>query len=239
MAGASLLTIFRLKSLLRNNCYLSSLLNNVYQQQMLRENLNILHYCMKVPQIEGKMHNTSVKKKPKTVIIPKITLLSSNDSMTVVTLEDAERLAKRRNLILIKVEDEKSSSRATYKLVQSMDYFKETKTKNKENEEKNDIKSVKLIQLSTKISMFDLDVKLKNVNRLLKKRHKVKLIVNYDNETPNKILKYIESNANQYGKIEKSSQPNRTVFTIIPILKESNNTNDNLHDVNENIDEKK
>ncbi|XP_043491975.1 uncharacterized protein LOC122517574 [Polistes fuscatus] len=239
MGATSLLVVLRIKPLLRLNCYLSSLLNNNYQEQLVRGNQNILRYCMKVPDTEGNVHDFPKKKKPKTMIIPKITLLSSKDSMTVLTLEEAQKLAKRRNLMLIKVEDEqKRSSKDTYKLVEPTGHLKESKVKDKNDSKNNEMKSVKLIQLSAKISMYDIEIKLKNVNRLLKKRHKVKLIINYDSELPDKILKYVESTIKQYGTIQKSMQPMRAVLVITPILNKSDNTNENSHDINVNTEEK-
>ncbi|XP_014613975.1 PREDICTED: uncharacterized protein LOC106792229 isoform X2 [Polistes canadensis] len=213
MGATSLLVVLRIKPLLRVNCYLSSLLNNNYQEQLVRGNQNILRYCMKVPNTE--------------------------DSMTVITLEEAQKLAKRRNLILIKVDDEqKCSSKDTYKLVEPTEHLKESKIKDKGDTKNNDIKSIKLIQLSAKISMYDTEIKLKNVNRLLKKRHKVKLIINYDSEIPDKILKYVESSIKQHGTIQKSMQSLRAVLLITPILNKNDNTNDNSHDINVNTEEK-
>ncbi|EFN80622.1 hypothetical protein EAI_04206 [Harpegnathos saltator] len=45
---------------------------------------------------------TKPKERPKTVPVPKITLLLSDDSMIVTNLENAQRIAKRRKLNLIK-----------------------------------------------------------------------------------------------------------------------------------------
>lgn len=46
---------------------------------------------------------TTKSKRPKTVPVPKITLLLPDDSMTVTDMEHAQRLANRRKLNLIKV----------------------------------------------------------------------------------------------------------------------------------------
>lgn len=49
--------------------------------------------------------STAPKQRRKTEPVPKITLLSPDDSITVTELEDAQRLAKRRKFTLIKVRD--------------------------------------------------------------------------------------------------------------------------------------
>lgn len=239
MGATSVLVLLRIKPLLRLNFYLSSLLNNNYQEQLVRGNQNILRYCMKVPNTEGNVHDFDKKKKPKTMIIPKITLLLPNDSMTVLTLEEAQKLAKRRKLMLIKVEDEqKRSTKDTYKLVEPTEHLKESKIEDKSDTENNKIKSMKLLQLSAKISMYDIEVKVKHINRLLEKRHKVKLIINCDSETRDKILKYIESTIQQHGTIQKSMQSMRAVLVITPILNKSDNTNENSQDKNVKTEEK-
>ncbi|XP_015180156.1 PREDICTED: uncharacterized protein LOC107068361 [Polistes dominula] len=239
MATTSLSMVVRIKHLLRLNCYVSSLLNNNYKELIIRGHQNILNYCMKVPNTEGNVHDFDKKKKPKTMIIPKITLLLPKDSMTVITMEEAQKLAKRRNLILMKVEDgQKRSSKDTYKLVEPTEHLKESKVKDKSDKKTNELKSVKLIQLSAKISMYDIDVKVKHVKKLLQKKHKVKLIVNNDTEAPDKIVKYVESAIKQHGTIQKSVQAMRTVFIVTPILNESDNENKYSNNTNVNAEEK-
>lgn len=124
--------------------------------------------------------------RPKTVPVPKITLLLPDNSMTVTVLAEAERLAKRRKLTLVKVEDLNSKTeRPVYKLVSSSSLIEETaesvediKDKSKENKE--NFKDLKVLQLSAKIAEHDVRIKAKNMVKWLSKRHQVKVIINLD-----------------------------------------------------------
>lgn len=133
--------------------------------------------------------NEGIKKpKPKTVPIPKITLISPNDSITVTILEDAQRLAKRRNLILTKVTDlDSKTQRAIYKLTSNISHVNRTEKATEAAEDvKNDdkdkqkFKEVKLLYISAKITEHDLSTKIKKVVKLLDKQHKVKLVITLD-----------------------------------------------------------
>ncbi|XP_035717577.1 translation initiation factor IF-3-like [Vespa mandarinia] len=233
MALISWLKVLKVKSLLQFDCHLSNLLNNTYKQQKLKRNQNILCYSVHVSNEKEKKDNVS-KEQVNTVSESKITLLLPNNSMTVTYLKDAKKLAKDKNLELTKVEDEqKNSSRDTYKLIQPGERYLKTKNNDKENDK---IKTMKQIQISSRITVHDLNIKLKNINKLLSKNYKIKLIVNHNSETHDKVLKYAELNIKQYGTIQKTVKSLCTTLTIIPILNEDSNENPN--DVNVNIEKK-
>lgn len=123
--------------------------------------------------------------RPKTVPVPRITLVSPDNSTTVTVLEEAQRLAKRRNLTLIKVSDlEAKSQRPIYKLVSSTGILEEfdEDTKDAETDRRDKIvqKDTKLFYISAKITEHDLQTKTKNVLRQLTKRHKVKIVITLD-----------------------------------------------------------
>lgn len=120
-------------------------------------------------------------KKKKIPKIPKITLIHPNNSITVTVLEDAEKLADRRNLQLVHVSDQCKNNRQIYKLVE---YSKiKEKEENEEEEEKEKekkydkkkIKSTKLFTIKSDIMDYDLNIKINNINKVLKKNHKVKI----------------------------------------------------------------
>ncbi|KAL2717075.1 translation initiation factor IF-3-like [Vespula squamosa] len=220
MATISWLNILRVRFFQQLDRHLLNSLNSTYKQKTIRRNINI----SKKKEEEDNVSKEQVKATSES----KITLLLSNNSMTVTYLEDAKKLAKRRNLILTKVENEqKISSRDTYKLVKLGDEFLEAKNNDKEN---NIIKAernskIKQIQISGKISTHDLNIKLKNVNKLLSKQHKIKFIINHDMETQDRILKYVETNVRQYGTIQKNVKSLYTTLIITPILNEDSNKN--------------
>ncbi|XP_043686932.1 uncharacterized protein LOC122638196 [Vespula pensylvanica] len=223
MATISWLNILRVRSFLQLDRHLLSLLNNTHKQKTIRRNI----YVSEKNEEEEKK-----KEQAKRDSESKITLLLPNDSMTITYLEDAKKLAKRRNLILTKVENEqKNSSRDTYKLVKLGEEFLETTdnvTENKIKAERNG--KIKQIQISGKISTHDLNIKLKHVNKLLSKQYKIKFIINHDSDTQDKIFKYAESNIKQHGTIQKTVKSLYTTLIITPILNEDSNKNP--HDVN-------
>jgi len=126
------------------------------------------------------------KPRPKTEPVPKITLVSPDNSSTVTVLEVAQRLAKRRNLTLIKVSDpEGKTQRSLYKLVNATGILEETEedtqdTKSAEKTTQKSSKGTKLFYISAKITEHDLQTKTKNVLRLLNKGNKVKIVITLD-----------------------------------------------------------
>ncbi|KZC07756.1 hypothetical protein WN55_08078 [Dufourea novaeangliae] len=126
------------------------------------------------------------QKKIKTPRIPKITLINLDQSKTIVLLEDAMKLAKRNNFHLIKLlYTDGSDEREVYKLCTHKEIIaNETeRNDNVKNHESIKFKSFKVFSIDTKITEYDLDVKLKNINKLLQKGHRIKLLLkHYDNQ---------------------------------------------------------
>lgn len=120
------------------------------------------------------------KPRPKTVPVSKITLVSPDNSVTMTVLEEAQRLAKRRNLTLVKVDDVKDKTRAVYKLVNSADILEEDATSVEDTTAQKLKKGTKIFYISGKITEHDLQTKIKNMVRLLSKGHKVKIFVTLD-----------------------------------------------------------
>jgi len=137
------------------------------------------------------------KPRPKTVPVPKITLISLDNSISITILENAERLAKRRNLILNKITDfDAKTQRPIYKLMCNSEYEKFGNTESGENDQeqgkskqkydqeqgksKQKLKDAKLFYISAKIAEHDLKTKMKKTIKLLKKGHKIKFIITLD-----------------------------------------------------------
>lgn len=135
------------------------------------------HYCDVVSD-EPKKSNSKRK-----IFIPKVTLLSDTGDMTVMTLEEAEKLAHRRNLKLVKVVDvETRSERAVYRLMKVQDFMKEEAKAKAEAKAARDktIKEDKTIAISGKIAEHDLETKLKSIQKMLRKRYGVRVLVAVD-----------------------------------------------------------
>ncbi|XP_070166097.1 translation initiation factor IF-3 [Polyergus mexicanus] len=174
---------------------------------------------------------TAKKQRSKTVPVPKITLLSPDDSITVTVLEDAQRLAKRRRLTLVKISDlDNKTQRPVYKLMNSSVFVEEVK-KNVEDDDKNEQKSkdTKLLYISAKIAQNDLLIKTRNVVKLLNKRHKVKIVITQDGINEDKTQSIIEDAVKNYGNIQRMpSKKNIVLLLINPVLnKNKDNSVDN------------
>lgn len=125
------------------------------------------------------------QQRPKTVPVPKITLVSPDNSMTVTVLEDAQRLAKRRKLNLVKVSDlDSKTQRPVYKLMSSSVFIEEIGEKVEEHDgDKQRSKGAKLHYISAKIAEHDLLTKTRNVVKLLNKGYKVKIVITLDSNS--------------------------------------------------------
>jgi len=122
--------------------------------------------------------NDNKKPRPKTEPIPKITLLSLDNSTTVTVLEVAQRLAKRRNLTLIKVSElEDKTQRPLYKLMNNANIFEEIK---EDKDAQKLRKGTKLFYIAAKITEHDLWTKTKNMMKLLNVGYKVKVAITLD-----------------------------------------------------------
>lgn len=133
---------------------------------------------VKMPGDEG----TPNPKKKKT-FIPRVTLLSETNEMSVVTLEMAQKIAARRNLKLVKIIDyDAKTERPTYRLMTSKQYIQEglEVKRQKKQDSKTSLKAEKLLSLSTKITDHDLLTKIRSINKLLMKKHEIRILISYD-----------------------------------------------------------
>ncbi|XP_032683583.1 uncharacterized protein LOC116849968 [Odontomachus brunneus] len=166
---------------------------------------------------------TKPKQRPKTVPVPKITLLSLDNSMVVTDLEKAERLAKHRNLNLIKVSDPDSKTcRAAYKLTSKLVDKTELLQDDKQ-------KSFKLLYISATITKHDLLIKIKNIVKLLSKNNKVKIFITLDDTKENDVLNTITKMVKDISNIKTMPSKKNTALLLITPLdkKDANNSIDN------------
>lgn len=132
---------------------------------------------------------TEVKKK-RTSIIPKITLFQGNE-ITVTTLEEAQKLSKRRDLKLVKIVDlDTKTQRPIYRLMTATEYHEED-IKQKEEKKKNKqgtIKGEKLVFLNYSIAKHDLEVNIKKIINWITKSLEVRVVINGDSSKMQKAV---------------------------------------------------
>lgn len=166
---------------------------------------------------------TGKKQRPKTVPVPKITLLLPDDSITVTVLEEAQRLAKRRKLNLVKITDfDSKTQRASYKLTTNTNLLEESEEQDTSKDTPKS-RGTKLLYISSKISDHDLQIKTKHLLKLLNKGNKVKVVINLDNAVEDKVHKNIEEAVKNYGDIQRMPSKKNVVLLLINSLLNSKN----------------
>nr|XP_045581379.1 uncharacterized protein LOC123745114 isoform X1 [Procambarus clarkii] len=108
---------------------------------------------------------------------PMIILIDTEDKLSVITLLQAYRMAKRRDLKVVKVEDSslKTKDKQVYKLMTGKQYFEETKTK--KTSKSSVSKGEKLLTMSGKIASHDLELKLQKLKKWLGRGYSVKITI--------------------------------------------------------------
>lgn len=122
-------------------------------------------------------------KKPKKELKTYITLLGVDNSMSITTVEEAKKLADRRNYTLEKVIDfDPKNSRAVYKLMTESQYLQYIKNDWEDNNSKKEQsnKDEKLVSLSSNTNENDVLTKLKMIKKWLTKKLEVRVVINGD-----------------------------------------------------------
>ncbi|KAK7066963.1 hypothetical protein SK128_004312 [Halocaridina rubra] len=110
---------------------------------------------------------------------PQIMLIESEGKYIPVTLKQAERMAKRRDLKLIQVEDPTmmgKTKKSVYKLITGKQYFEINMAK-KASKPSPGIKGEKLLSINGTIAEHDLKGKLHNIEKWLKKGFQTKVTI--------------------------------------------------------------
>lgn len=119
------------------------------------------------------------QQKKKTPVIPKITLLQGNE-ISVTTLEEAQKLSRRRDLKLVKIVDlDTKTQRPIYKLMTGSEYHAED-IKDKEQKKKSKeaaIRGEKLVFLNYNVGTHDLEVHLKKIEKWIGKKFEVRVVI--------------------------------------------------------------
>lgn len=164
--------------------------------------------------------------------MPKITLVSPDNTITVTVLEVAQRLAKHRSLNLVKVDDfDSTSQRPIYKLVSNtgiLEQAEEAVVAEEEEEEEEGTKTdkaaqksskgVKLFYVSAKIAEHDLLTKTRNVVKLLSKGQKVKVVITLDGADGDQTQKVIEDAVRNDGSVRRMPSKKNVILLLIEPL---------------------
>lgn len=143
-----------------------------------------------IPHKSARMTGPKVYQKPTSI---EVTLIY-NEKVTKTTLEKAEKLAKSKSLKLVKIVDyDVKSQKPMYKLMTNLAYLdEEVKNKAKKAKQKlSEFKEEKLITMSTKSGQHDIESKTRNICKLLKRKHLVRLVIAQENN-PERLVSFIE-----------------------------------------------
>uniref|UniRef100_A0A182MYL6 Translation initiation factor 3 N-terminal domain-containing protein n=1 Tax=Anopheles dirus TaxID=7168 RepID=A0A182MYL6_9DIPT len=164
-----------------------------------------------------------LNKKAKTS--PKVTLISSDESMLIVNLDEAVKISNRRNLKLVKVTDlDTKTQRPVYRLMTGAEYLEDDlKRREEKKKSKQDasIKGDKLLTISARIAEHDLTSKIQNVLKWLQKSYEVRVVVTGDgagNKAKQEdIAQRFEASVKDTGKmVQKRMRDNDLRFSILP-----------------------
>ncbi|XP_065215840.1 uncharacterized protein mIF3 [Planococcus citri] len=135
----------------------------------------------------------------KTPEVPKITLLDTKESMSICTLEEAEKIAVGRKLRLVKIIDmDIRTKRPIYKLMTEAQYLEEELSEKKRAKDKKSgsVKGEKILMMSCRITENDLLMKMHNAEKWLRKNFEVRVTIS----GPDKSL---EEQENVFAEFEK------------------------------------
>lgn len=161
------------------------------------------------------------KKKKK--MIPRITLISEGDKVEIATLEEAQKLASRRNLKLVRIVDlDTKTQRPIYKLMTGQQYYaEELKQREARKSKKGNLKGEKLLTISSRIASHDLQAKANLVTKWVQKNYEIRVIITRDgaeNSKMEQIAKDIEKVAAQDGRIlQRRASSSDVRFSILPL----------------------
>lgn len=180
-------------------------------------------------------------KKKKTTPIPKITLVFSDESIQVLTFEEAQKLSKRRDLKLVKILDlDTKTQRPIYKLMTGAEYHVEDlKQREAKKEKRNEtIRGEKLLLLNAKISEHDIESRIKNIVKWITKKYEIRVVINGDAsnmEPSEKLYNIIEDRIKTDGRLlQKRVKGNELKFQILPpkMVRQKSDQAGNQHNAN-------
>lgn len=167
-------------------------------------------------------------RKPKTT--PKVTLVGPDQSVSIVNLDEAQKISKRRDLKLVKIIDvDLKTQRPVYKLMTSAEYLEEDlkrREEKKRSKQEAVIKGDKLLSISARITEHDLLSKIHNVQKWLNKHYEVRVVVAGDGDKSKQeaIADTFEKHTKDGGRIVQKRIKDSTLrFQILPVNNQPSN----------------
>ncbi|XP_065080255.1 translation initiation factor IF-3 [Ochlerotatus camptorhynchus] len=161
-------------------------------------------------------------RKPKTA--PKITLVGPDQAVSIVSLDEAQKISKRRDLKLVKIVDlDMKTQRPVYKLMSSAEYLEEDlkrREEKKRTKQEAAIKGDKLLNVSARITEHDLMSKIHHVQKWLTKQYEVRIIISGDGDKSKQeaVATKFENWTKDVGKIvQKRFRDSDLRFQILPV----------------------
>jgi len=166
------------------------------------------------------------KKKPKTLETPKILLLSETNALTVVTLDEAHKMALKKRLHLVEVHGESaihlSKDKKVYKLVKDLEFVedKEVTLKDPKEKEVKKEKELKTVILRSKAADHDVLSKVKQMVKWIEKGHPIRVMIGQEGDKGNSehVYHLIESNMKESGArfLQKVKKGDQIRFQVVP-----------------------
>ncbi|XP_022171660.1 uncharacterized protein LOC111034662 [Myzus persicae] len=158
------------------------------------------------------------KIRPKTVPLPKITLLGLEKDVSVVTMDVASKMCERRGLKLVKIIDiDTKTQRPVYQMMTANQFLKEDHKSHQKKDEKNQnqLKGEKTVLINCRIGQSDLESKVNNIRKWLSKMHEVRVSVTGD--TANQVADEVIKMTQEYSRIVQRREKGDTVkFQLLP-----------------------
>ncbi|XP_063604640.1 translation initiation factor IF-3-like [Penaeus indicus] len=172
---------------------------------------------------------------------PQIMVVDTEEKVSVMTLRQAERLAKRRDLKLVQVIDSTLKGKVekqVYKLMTGKQYFEEEVRGKKDIKTATGVKGEKMLTISGKIAEHDLKSKLHNIEKWLKKGHQTKVTLSSQGCTPDdleNIYNTIEADVAGFGGriLQRRVKAGNIKFFIAPAKEAKTEKSGNLKARNE------
>jgi translation initiation factor IF-3 len=196
----------------------------VFRPQMIYQSAANICFCRSLAFKKNKIeisHDDKLTKKirPKTVPVPKITLLGPEKDISVVTMDVATKMCERRGLKLVKIIDiDTKTHRPVYQMMTANQFLKEDSKNHQNKDEKipKKSKSVKTSLINCRIGQADLESKVNNFCKWLNKMHEVRVTITGDtaNEIADEIIKKTQECSRVVQRREKGDS---VKFQLLPL----------------------
>lgn len=207
------------------NLIKQSLQSNVFRSKQVGLIGRVDLYCTSANQ--NNQNKVPLSKNPKHKTSPQVTLLTG-DKIDVVTLDQAKKIAERRQLKLVNIIDfDTKSNRPVYKLMTGTEYLTaelQQREQKKAARLEPHIKAEKLLTIASKTSVHDLEMKINKTIKWIEKLHEVRVVITGDTGDQKKNEEIAKSIETAVAKVEGRVLQKRTKdgtmrFSIVPTLK--------------------